>query len=126
MNRTVKRSIIGAVILVAASAFYFAYDFGMFRFRAPSLEDYPIQGIDVSHHQGDIDWHKLAAQPKVRFAIIKSTEGGDFRDGKFDENWRRAGEAGIVRGAYHFFTFCRAGKEQALNVLATVPREPGT
>ncbi len=126
MKKAVRRSIIGAVILAAASAFYFAYDFGMFRFTPPSLEDYPIQGIDVSHHQGDIDWHKLAAQPEVSFAIMKATEGGDFRDRKFAENWLRAGEAGVVRGVYHFFTFCRAGKEQARNVLATVPRESGT
>ncbi|WP_082520067.1 GH25 family lysozyme [Rhizobium sp. Root1220] len=95
-------------------------------FSPPSLADYPIQGIDISHHQGSIDWKKLATQPNVRFAIMKATEGGDHRDTRFAENWRAARDAGIVRGAYHFFTFCRAGREQAQNVLTTVPAEPGT
>lgn len=125
--RGVARWTIGATaILAVASAAYFAYDFGMVRFNNPSLSRYPIQGIDVSHHQGDIDWKTVASQPNVRFAIMKATEGGDHRDSKFAENWQRAGDAGLVRGAYHFFTFCRPGKDQAQNVLATVPKEAGT
>ncbi|WP_414707009.1 GH25 family lysozyme, partial [Rhizobium sp. UBA1881] len=72
-------------------------------FSPPSLADYPIQGIDISHHQGAIDWSALAAQPNVRFAIMKATEGGDHRDTRFAENWQAAKNAGIVRGAYHFF-----------------------
>lgn len=126
MKIAVERIIIGAVLLAAASAAYIAYESEMAPFNPPSLDAYPIQGIDVSHHQGDIDWPKLAAQPNVRFAIMKATEGGDFKDRKFAENWQAAKVAGIVRGAYHFFTFCRPGREQAQNVLATVPKEPGT
>lgn len=125
--RGVARWTIGATaILAVASAAYFAYDFGMVRFNNPSLSRYPIQGIDVSHHQGDIDWKTVASKANVRFAIMKATEGGDHRDSKFAENWQRAGDAGLVRGAYHFFTFCRPGKDQAHNVLATVPKEAGT
>ena len=90
----------------------------------PSRSTYPVQGIDVSHHQGAIDWSQLPAQ-SVDFAYIKATEGGDFRDRLFAANWRGAGEAGIRRGAYHFFTLCRSGADQAANVIATVPREAG-
>src|ERR1700754_3700231 len=108
-----------AILIVAFAAF--AYGFGMLRFNNPSLTRYPIQGIDVSHHQGAIDWKTVAVQPNVRFVIMKATEGGDHRDSLFAENWQRAGEAGLVRGAYHFFTFCRPGRDQAQNVLATVP-----
>ncbi len=124
MRGTAKATIVGSVTLAAACATLILYRSEMAPFRPPSLEDFPIQGIDVSHHQGDIDWPRLAALPNVRFAIMKATEGGDFRDKKFAENWRRAGEAGIVRGAYHFFTFCRPGRDQAENVLATVPPDP--
>ncbi|MBB4273774.1 glycoside hydrolase family 25 protein [Rhizobium mongolense] len=126
MKKAVQRAVIGAAILAVASASYLAYDFGVIRFNHPSIKDYPIQGIDVSHHQGDIDWKKLAAQLNVRFAIMKATEGGDHKDTRFARNWQAAKEAGIVRGAYHFFTFCRPGREQAQNVLATVPNEQGT
>jgi lysozyme len=31
---------------------------------------------------------------------------------------------GIARGAYHFFTLCRPGAEQAANFIATVPVDP--
>ncbi len=88
----------------------------------PSRSAHPTQGIDVSHHQGEIDWTALPAQG-VDFAYIKATEGGDHRDRLFAANWRGAGQAGIRRGAYHFFTLCRPGADQAANVIATVPRE---
>lgn len=125
MRSLVRGTIAATAILAVALAAYLAYDFGMFRFNNPSLSRYPIQGIDVSHHQGDIDWKTVASQPNVRFAIIKATEGGDHKDSRFADNWQRAGDAGMVRGAYHFFTFCRPGKDQAQNVLATVPKQPG-
>jgi lysozyme len=89
----------------------------------PSESRYPRQGIDVSHHQGAIDWTALPAQ-QVDFAYIKSTEGGDHRDRRFAENWAATGRVGITRGAYHFFTLCRSGADQAANFIATVPLDP--
>ncbi|WEJ99790.1 MAG: GH25 family lysozyme [Candidatus Sphingomonas phytovorans] len=89
----------------------------------PSTLDYPRQGIDVSHHQGAIDWPVLPAQG-VDFAYIKATEGGDRRDRRFAENWAGARRVGIARGAYHFFTLCRSGADQAANFIATVPPDP--
>lgn len=88
----------------------------------PDGDLYPIRGIDVSHHQGVIDWPKVANDDVV-FAYLKATEGGDFRDRMFARNWRAARDAGIAVGAYHFFTFCRPGAEQASNFLAVVPVE---
>src|SRR5687768_3711582 len=74
----------------------------------PSEARYPTQGIDVSHHQGVIEWSLLSGQG-VDFAYIKASEGGDFVDPAFARNWDGAGRAGIRRGAYHFFTLCRSG-----------------
>lgn len=69
--------------------------------------NYKVHGIDVSHHQGDIDWPAVKATEKqefpIRFAFMKATEGGDYKDRHFDENFREAGKAGIIRGAYHFY-----------------------
>ena len=48
-----------------------------------------IQGVDVSHHQGAIDWRALAAD-NVAFAYIKATEGADHIDTRFAFNWREA------------------------------------
>ncbi|TIQ31757.1 MAG: lysozyme [Mesorhizobium sp.] len=94
-----------------------------FRPRAfpPDRAEFPIRGIDVSHHQGNIDWQRVAADD-VAFAIIKATEGGDHVDDAFAENLRQARAAGLAVGAYHFFTFCRPGADQAKNFLSVVPR----
>ena len=89
---------------------------------APLLHD--VIGVDVSHHQGDIDWAALAASG-IAFAFIKATEGGDFRDKRFQQNWNAAKAEGILRGGYHFFTQCRTGAEQAANFIAAVPKEAG-
>ncbi|MGE3867588.1 MAG: GH25 family lysozyme [Hyphomonadaceae bacterium] len=83
-----------------------------------------VHGADVSRHQGAIDWRALA-KTDVRFVYIKASEGGDHRDPAFAANWRGAGEAGLYRGAYHFFTLCRAAEAQAANFLAAAPREAG-
>lgn len=89
----------------------------------PPRSSYPIQGIDVSAHQGTISWAKLKRQG-VDFAYIKATEGGDFRDKRFAENWAGAKRSGIRHGAYHFFTLCRPGADQAANFLGALPSDP--
>ena len=81
---------------------------------------YAVRGVDVSHYQGEIDWQALRAGG-VRFAYIKATEGANFRDPSFAENWQRSREAGIPRGAYHFFSRCKPGAEQAANFIAAIP-----
>lgn len=80
----------------------------------------PVQGIDVSQWQGDIDWRQVRAAG-IHFAYIKATEGGDYLDPKFHENWAGAKRAGIPRGAYHFVYWCRPAHEQALWFLLNVP-----
>lgn len=83
----------------------------------------PIQGIDVSHWQGDIDWHEVR-RAGTRFAFIKATEGGDHLDPKFHENWEGARRAGVPRGAYHFVYWCRPAHEQVLWFMLNVPDDP--
>lgn len=83
------------------------------------------QGVDVSHHQGAIDWRALA-DDNIAFAYIKATEGAEHVDTRFAQNWDRAGAAGLYRGAYHFFTLCQPGARQAANFIAVVPRVRGS
>lgn len=73
---------------------------------------YPVHGIDVSKYQGTIDWW-AARNSGISFAFIKATEGGDHTDERFAENWAGAAAAGVPRGAYHFYYFCRTAEEQA-------------
>ncbi|MCJ8148532.1 glycoside hydrolase family 25 protein [Shinella sedimenti] len=84
---------------------------------------YQVHGVDVSRWQGDIDWMKLRTQG-ANFAFIKATDGGDHTDPMFRHNWRAAKEAGIRRGAYHFFYWCRVASEQADWFIRNVPKDP--
>jgi lysozyme len=81
-------------------------------------------GIDVSHHQGPIDW-RAVRRGGVHFAFIKATEGGDWTDPAFARNWRRAREAGVLRGAYHYYRPQTHSAVQARHFLRTVRLAPG-
>ena len=120
LRKTVVRIFGTALVGLAAVAVGYAH----YLTFEPDAGAYPVRGIDVSHHQGPIDWAAVAADG-VDFAYIKATEGGNFRDTRFAENWTGAGAAGIARGAYHFFTLCRSGTLQAANFTAVVPPTPG-
>lgn len=82
-------------------------------------EKYPVMGIDVSSHNGIIDY-SAAATDEVEFVWIKATEGETFKDKQFYVNYENAGKAGLKRGAYHFFRFDKDGVEQAMNLLETI------
>lgn len=82
----------------------------------PPLHDGERYGIDVSAHQATIDWARVA-DDEITFAYIKATEGRDFVDRRFEQNWSGAGSAGLDRGAYHFFTLCTPGADQAWHFL---------
>jgi lysozyme len=99
---------------------------GWWRVNYPDPERFPVRGIDVSHHQGPIDWPTVASEPHLAFAYVKATEGGDWTDPRFAENWREARRAGLRVGAYHFFTFCRPPLDQARHFLSVLPRDAGT
>ena len=60
-----------------------------------------LQGIDVSHYQGKIDWKKVAASG-IKFAIMKCQyEAQSHRmDETFEYNYSEAGKVDIARGVY--------------------------
>jgi lysozyme len=86
---------------------------------------YAVHGTDVSKYQRSVDWGTARASG-ISFAFIKATEGGDRVDDKFQEHWQGARAAGISRGAYHFYYFCRPAAEQARWYIANVPRDPSS
>lgn len=63
-------------------------------------------GIDVSHHQGKIDWDTLFVQtlsPAINFVYVKATEGKDHIDREWEYNRTALLRKEIKHGAYHFF-----------------------
>lgn len=60
------------------------------------------QGIDVSHHQGTIDWAKVKASGKVDFAFVKASEGLGYVDPQFKRNAAEVNKVNIPVGYYHY------------------------
>ena len=85
---------------------------------------YAVHGTDVARFQGAVDWPR-AKRGGMEFAWIKATEGGDRVDPMFKQNYREAAAAGVTRGAYHFYYFCRPAIEQAQWFIRNVPRTKG-
>jgi lysozyme len=122
MKKIIKTTMwIGGAASLAALAWAVLFYYGIVAIHEPDRQRYPIRGIDISAHQKVIDWQKLSQPGQADFVVIKATEGGDFKDSRFAENWQNAQKTGLVYGAYHFFTFCKPGKIQAQNFIATVP-----
>lgn len=82
------------------------------------------QGIDVSSHSGTVDWNAILGAD-IGFALLKATEGVDLQDSAFADHWQAAKEAGIIRGAYHFYVTEDDPEEQAKFFIENVTLEPG-
>lgn len=77
-----------------------------------------IEDIDVSHWNGAVDWHKVAASGK-KFAYLKATEN-DSTDPTFQHNRDGAHTAGLFVGAYHFYHFDGSWSDQARHFITIV------
>jgi GH25 family lysozyme M1 (1,4-beta-N-acetylmuramidase) len=76
-----------------------------------------VYGPDVSHYQGTVDWHKVAASGEG-FAFVKASQGMSA-DPMFARN--RAGSLLLsVRGCYHFGNFSGDAAAQAQFFVRTV------
>lgn len=104
--------------IVAVCGFIHAYH--RYVANTPAMDPdhtlYPVRGIDISAHNGEIDFEKVK-HAGYDFVIIKATEGTDFKDTRFIDNLRLARRAGLKVGAYHFFRFDTDGELQAINLL---------
>ena len=126
------------IVFAAGLAFILGYDWWMNRksrfVRYPAFgisipENYLIHGIDVSKYQQTISWEAVK-EMKVKdiqldFVFIKATEGIINTDPQFKRNWKKSKQAGMIRGAYHFFLATKDGREQAENFISAVDLEKG-
>ncbi|MFC7343341.1 GH25 family lysozyme [Saccharopolyspora griseoalba] len=69
--------------------------------EAPAPLGPPVEGIDVSNHNGPIDWKQVAASGK-KFTFVLASDGIDFTSPTYDEQYHGAKDAGLIAGAYHF------------------------
>lgn len=88
-----------------------------------SPEKVQYDGIDVSKHQGTIDWAKLKSYSKIKFVYIKATEGSDYVDPRYKENIHNARKNGFKVGSYHFLSTKSSATTQFHNFIRTANRE---
>jgi len=86
-------------------------------FVYPNKKIYSVEGLDVSNHQGKIDWENV--DEKYKFIFVKATEGDTFVDKQFLKNAESVKKTGRILGGYHFFHFNYKGIDQADNFINT-------
>ena len=89
--------------------------------RRPSHKNIPfipdnnaIYGIDISHHQGIINWAEVKEWEgqKIRFVYIKATEGATDIDHLYSQNFAEARKSRLLVGSYHYFRTSSSPQEQ--------------
>ncbi len=120
------RIIAGIIVAATGAAIFATALLRVSAARDPYVEiprdRYPVVGIDLSAHNGKIDFSRVAADG-VDFVVLQATEGESFCDSEFTRNYGAARNSGLKVGAYHFFRFDCEGERQArhfLNVVDTL------
>ena len=116
------------VILVGAAAYYLWRQYTIYTshgFKHELLVNKPAHfnsyGLDISHHQGAIDWDKIFIQNEldsiIDFVYIKVSEGINHSDKKWEINRTELKKYGKKSGAYHFFLPKKDALLQATNFI---------
>ena len=90
----------------------------------PAAKPARTLGIDVSRHQGRMDWGKAAASG-AKFAYCKATEGTTWLDPEWKRNAAGARAAGLLVGGYHFYRNVYDPFEQAAHFARALNYQPG-
>jgi lysozyme len=102
---------------------------GLSSFGVKIPSGYTIHGLDVSRYQESIDWQAVRAMSAggidLKFVFIKATEGATYQDAFFADNWSESKEAGLLRGAYHYYRPNVNSQTQAENFIRAVALESG-
>ena len=126
-----KKKKIALIIIIVSAAIVAAFFLSVFLLAKQKIifinkwfvdEKNSTVGVDISSYQADVDMNKLKSQ-NVNFIYIKATEGKSAQDERFAKNWENADKAGLLSGAYHFFSYDSEGKLQAENFINTVGKD---
>jgi lysozyme len=131
-----KKSVTGILslfflsILIITAYFYYSSDKELRKasirvktnaFYAMVPKGFSSIGIDLSHHQGNIDWNRLFETARfdtiINFGYCKASEGKDHVDSKYYEYRQELNKRNIPNGAYHFFSIQSDPLEQADHFL---------
>ena len=128
VSKGIKRLLIVLVTVIIIAVLIFLMIFVLAKTKKIFINKWFVDeknstiGVDVSSYQADIDMAKLK-EKNIGFVYIKATEGSAAQDDRFAANWENAKKAGLLAGAYHFFSFDSEGKTQAENYIKTVGKD---
>lgn len=92
--------------------------------KIPTAKKEVVFGLDLSHHQSNINWSKLVQSPP-HFIIFKVTEGSTHVDSKYKHYVKEARDINVRVGGYHFFSYLSPGKSQAQHFLKHLTLQKG-
>lgn len=102
---------------------FYSY-FGIAKSSTVDSSGVKAYGIDVSKHQGTIDWDKVNASGKVDFAILRAGYGREYSqiDQHFERNYSECKRLGIPCGAYwySYATTAAEAKQEAAVCLSAL------
>lgn len=129
MNRQKKRLIRTIILsffllLFAIITFWLVRTYILPPSITPRIKGFEVHGIDVSHHQKAINWNRVKSD-SIDFVFMKATEGENFLDPRFRDNWRKTYQKQFIRGAYHFYRPSIHSTIQAQHFIRTVQLASG-
>ena len=80
------------------------------------------KGIDISHHQGDINFDKLKGN--IDFAMVRTSYGSFYEDKKYKRNIKELERVKIPYGLYHFSyaTNVESAKKEATGFINIIKK----
>ncbi len=106
-----------SVLILCLIGVWLAYErYTMSHGRDIDKSLYPITGIDISQHSGKVDFQEIKNQ-RIDFIYMKATEGGDYQDPYFENNYLNAKKYNFPVGSYHLFRYNVPAKLQVQNYL---------
>ena len=125
-KQNMKRILLIALLCIGATGFLYT-SLGYFNgpynniLTAQNIKNTDKYGIDVSHHQKQINWKEVSKEP-IEFVYIKATEGATYVDTMFHKNATDAKKAGLLIGAYHFFRMTSSVENQFKNFKSAMSK----
>ncbi|MCR5131493.1 MAG: glycosyl hydrolase family 25 [Prevotella sp.] len=91
--------------------------------KKPTPTNTHFDGIDVSHHQGTIQWATLVDNnPNLQFVYVRAI-GKKGRDRNYEKNINRARRQDLMVGSYHFFVMNKSVGLQFSQFVDLVDKE---